>query len=122
MDDHPRFSLFAKTLIEEAADGHVVVELLPIIVAEVVYTLSSYYKKADGEIAQALLGFIRSPGVKTHERDRLIDTLKRFSEYHVDFADAYLAAASADTQVQVASFDRDLDQFKDISRMEPQAI
>ncbi len=33
----------------------------------------------------------------------------------------YLAAAAADIQIPVASFDRDLDKFKDISRFEPKS-
>jgi predicted nucleic acid-binding protein len=37
----------------------------------------------------------------------------------VGFADAYLAAIAGVEKIEVASFDRDFDRFKDIRRAEP---
>jgi predicted nucleic acid-binding protein len=44
-----------------------------------------------------------------------------FAACNVDFADAWLAARASHLRRPVASFDRDLDKFKDIKRFEPTA-
>jgi predicted nucleic acid-binding protein len=49
----------------------------------------------------------------------LRDALKRFKAVSVDFPDALIPALAADGKVPVASFDWDLDKFKDITRFEP---
>lgn len=49
----------------------------------------------------------------------MAQTLRRFAGAKVDFSDAWLAAHAAHLGFGVASFDRDLDKFKDIQRMEP---
>jgi hypothetical protein len=40
----------------------------------------------------------------------------------VHFADAYLVAAAAELHLPVSSFDRDLDRFGDVKRLEPNAM
>ena len=51
----------------------------------------------------------------------LVDALLRFRDHGVDFADAWLAARAARDGQHVASFDRDLDKFRDVKRHEPKA-
>lgn len=109
----------AKALIAEADAGDVILELLPIILAETIYTLESFYGLDRQQVAGNLLAFLQSRGIRPHERDRMIQALERHRDYSVHFADAYLAAASAELKCSVASFDRDLDKFKDIKRHEP---
>jgi predicted nucleic acid-binding protein len=115
----PDMAAKAKALVAEADAGDVVLEVLPIIVAETIYTLESFYGMDRKDVAGKLLAFLLSRNVKPHERDRVIDALQRHRDYTIHFADAYLAAASAELEFAVASFDRDLDKFKDIKRHEP---
>jgi predicted nucleic acid-binding protein len=115
----PDMAAKAKALVAEADAGDVVLEVLPIIVAETIYTLESFYGMDRKDVAGKLLAFLLSRNVKPHERDRVIDALQRHRDYTIHFADAYLAAASAELKFAVASFDRDLDKFKDIKRHEP---
>jgi predicted nucleic acid-binding protein len=111
----------AKTLVKDAEQGKVVLEIVPVIVAETLYTLESYYGLERKTVAQTLLSFLDSPGVRLHEKARLRDALERHRDNNVHFADAYLAATAAELEIAVASFDRDLDRFKDIRRVEPKA-
>jgi predicted nucleic acid-binding protein len=64
---------------------------------------------------------IQNAGVETAEVDVVTDALQRFGSINVDFADSWLAARAAQHGRSVASFDRDLDKFKDIQRFEPKA-
>jgi predicted nucleic acid-binding protein len=111
----------ANALVGSADAGAVVLEVLPIIVAETVYTLESFYEMDRKEVASKLLVFLQSRGIKAHEGERVLDALARHRDYNIHFADAYLAAAGAETGLSVASFDHDFDKLKDIRRFEPKA-
>jgi len=117
----PEMAAAAKALVESANEGAVVLEVLPVIVAETVYTLESFYEIDRKDVASKLLVFLQSRGIKLHERERVLDALARHRDHHIHFADAYLAAAGAEIGLSVASFDRDLDKFKDVRRFEPKA-
>ncbi|RJP18467.1 MAG: type II toxin-antitoxin system VapC family toxin [Candidatus Omnitrophota bacterium] len=107
------------SLIAEADSGKMTLVVLPMIVAETVYTLQSFYKMNPKDIASKLILFIQSRGIQTEEKNRLLDTLKRYGSQRSSFVDAYQAACSFSTNIPIASFDRDFNKFKDISRIEP---
>ncbi|MBL9173813.1 MAG: PIN domain-containing protein [Verrucomicrobiales bacterium] len=89
--------------------------------AETVYVLMSRYRRDRDDVVTALLAVILNPGVEMEEAEIMSDALRRFAEARVDLADAWLAARTAHTGFGVASFDRDLDKFTDIRRIEPKA-
>ncbi len=88
-------------------------------VAESVYVLVGHYRRNRRDVVAALLALIQSSGVITADADVVSDALRRFASVNVDFADAWLAARAAHLGYGVASFDRDLDKFKDVRRFEP---
>ncbi len=95
--------------------------VLPVILAELIYTLESFYDMERKEVATKLLSFLQSPGIAAVESARLVDALSRCRDHHAHFADAYLAASAVELEYAVASFDRDFDKFKDVQRIEPKA-
>ena len=117
----PDMAAAAKALVESADAGATVLEVPPVIVAETVYTLESFYEMDRKDVASKLIVFLQSRGIKAHERERVLDALARHRDHNAHFADAYLAAAGADSGLSVASFDRDLDKFKDVRRLKPKA-
>ena len=118
VQDDPRQSAAATALLEKAERREVVLMLEAMVVAEVVYVLLGRYGRSRGEVASVLLSIIQNVGVETLERDVVTDALQRFAAVKVDFSDAWLAARAAQLGHAVASFDRDFDKFKDISRFE----
>jgi predicted nucleic acid-binding protein len=112
-------ALKARRLVERADNGEIVLVLLPVIVAELIYTLESYYELDRKEVASKLLSFLQSRGVEAAEEPRVTDALTRCRDFNAHFADAYLAAAAVELHHPVASFDRDFDKFKDVQRIEP---
>lgn len=119
--DHPTMGPAAKALFQAAKRGEVRLLLEESIVAEAVYVLQSVYKQTRGDIADALQAIVRrSPAIRSERPAVLDDALDRYRrQSQVDFADALLAALAVDQQIQVASFDRDLDRFSDVTRFEP---
>ena len=91
------------------------------ILAEVLFVLQSFYKLGREVIAEVLLEMVNNAGsIDTDRPAVLTDALQRYRRHpQADFADALLAALAAEQQIPVASFDRDLDRFRDITRFQP---
>ena len=117
--DPPSLGRAARKLFEEATQGTVELRLDPAIAAEVVFVLTKVYQVERGSVAESLLDLISNPGVRVVSVGMLRDALLRFKDFSVDFADALVAAIGAAEGLPVASFDRDLDKFKDVARFEP---
>ncbi len=115
----PELGAAAAALIEAAESGEVHLELSPLVLAETMFTLESFYKKPRRAVARLLIEFVNRLGVRLAEKELLLDALARVEATGVHLVDGYLAALAADTKLPVASFDRDLDKFKDIERYEP---
>ena len=111
----------ASALIESAERGEVVLELSALVLAETAFTLESFFKRPRKKVAGTLLEFVKRLGVRLAEKDRLLEALERVQNTGVHLVDAYLAALAAESKLPVASFDRDLDKFKDLTRFEPKA-
>ncbi|HWZ94599.1 MAG TPA: PIN domain-containing protein [Opitutaceae bacterium] len=108
----------AKRLVGAAENGKCELLLRPWIVAEVVYVLRDVYGLNDRkQVADLLRQLAQASGIVT---DRYVfDALLRYEKKNVDFAEALLAAEAAALGVRPASFDRDLDKFSDVKRLEP---
>lgn len=111
----------ARKLFTRASNGEVLLDVSPVIVAETIYTLISYYGVPRKEAADNLYLLLRQRGVKLRDSAQVLAALEFLRTTNVGFADAFLAAAAEDEEVAVASFDRDFDKFKNITRYEPTA-
>jgi predicted nucleic-acid-binding protein len=119
VQDDDRQGPAAAALFEAAERRELRLHLDCLAVAEAVYVLVGRYRRRRLEVVNALLAIIESACVETANADVVTDALKRFASANVDFADAWLAARAAKVGDGVASFDRDLDKFKNIKRVEP---
>jgi predicted nucleic acid-binding protein len=114
-------ALAVKKLFAQASAGEIILDVSPVIVAETVYTLLSFYEVERKEAVENLRTLLQQRGVKVREGAQVFSALERLRVSNVGFADAYLAACGADEDVSVVSFDRDFDKFKDVKRFEPVA-
>ena len=119
--DRLRVAVAADALFARAECGEIRLILDCLILAEVVFVLQSFYKLGREVIADALFDLINSGGtVETGRPELLDDMLERHPQHpQVDFGDAMLGALAAEQNISIASFDRDLDRFKNVVRLEP---
>lgn len=113
-NDDPRLSPLAARLFQKASSGKASLYVSAVTINEVFFAFSSFYKLSHPDTAQKLLPFVRASVVGFENVDCLLDALQRVIAENVDFGDAYLAAEAAQSGDTVASFDRDMKQFKDI--------
>jgi len=111
----------ARRLFDRASAGEVVLDVSPVIVAETLYTLLSFYGVERRVATERLSHLLRQHGVKLRDAGQVFTALEFLQTANVGFADAFLAAGACEEKVPVASFDRDLDKFKGITRYDPSA-
>jgi predicted nucleic acid-binding protein len=111
----PEMAERARALVTRADSGKIRLEVPPLIVAETVYTLESFYEMPKKDVCEMLSAFLRSRGISAHEPDIILDALERYRSLPVHYADAYLAATAATLKIPVFSFDQDFARFKDVN-------
>jgi predicted nucleic acid-binding protein len=117
----PEMANKARRLIARADAGEVTLVILPLVLAEVYFTLESFYEMERKAVAEKLTEFLQCRGIQAIEREQMLDALARCRDRGAHFVDAYLASVAAAEKQPIASFDRDFDKFKDVRRVEPTA-
>ncbi len=92
LKDHEEYFKTVYPLFEKASRGHIVLLLHPLILAELVWTLESYYEYSKEEIRRSLSDLIEADGIEVPDRWIVRDALANYDEKHVDYIDAYLAS------------------------------
>lgn len=117
--DHKEHSAKATVLFEQAEQGSVRLVLHEVVVAEVIWVLTSFYECARKDVADTLLPLVRHGGIECENATVVCDALERYKKHNVDFMDCLLAAHSAKKGYAVSSFDRDFKKFKDVKTVVP---
>jgi predicted nucleic acid-binding protein len=68
VQDHDKHAKAAGRLFDACDRGELVIVVLPVVVAECVFVLESFYVHPRAEIASALGRLISSPGLEIRER------------------------------------------------------
>ncbi|MDB6021793.1 MAG: PilT protein domain protein [Pedosphaera sp.] len=113
-NDDPKHSPAAARLFQKAVDGKVALFISAVTINEVFFAFTTTYKLSHPDAARKLQPFIRAGSVEFEHGTCVLDALQRVISENVDFGDAYLAATAAHDKGFVASFDRDLQKFRDI--------
>ena len=114
VQDHDKHARAAGKLFDACDQGDVVVVVLPVVLAECVFVLESFYRHSRSDIASALGRLISSPGVEIGEVTVQLDALKRYKETKAHFVDCLIAASAVAKDLPVATFDQDFRKFADV--------
>ena len=117
--DPPELAQRALKLVQKAEQGEVTLKLSPIVVAEIVWVLSSFYKYSRTQIAEVLIPFVTAEGIVLQEAEQVIAALNQMARVNVDFIDAFLAEIARREGEAIVSFDRDFRRL-DIPWIEPE--
>jgi predicted nucleic-acid-binding protein len=95
----------AAQLIRSAEAGEVLLLLSPLVVAEMVWVLKSFYQHSLADIARILVPLLSADGLEVEDRDLLIQAIELARDKNVDFADAVLALQAVRQSDVVCTFD-----------------
>lgn len=118
--DPPDMAKAALKIFSAAQEGHILLVVAPITVAEVVWVLESYYEYPRRQIAETLSLFLRSDGIEVIDLEMLVQALSLYHEKNIDFADVLLAQFALNRGLNIIySFDRHFDRIPGITKIEP---
>ncbi len=109
-------------IFKQCDEGTVELVLHPIVLAETVFVLSSFYEQKRADIAKVLTFILGSPGIICDQRDVLRLALEHYSKSKIHFVDCYMVATSHFSQHPVISFDRGLDKLPGAIRLDPASL
>ena len=96
----------AASLMARAESGEVTLVVSPLVVAEVVWVLKSFYRHSLEDIAGVLVPLMSADGVEVEDREILAQAIELARDKNVDFV-AALALQAARRGEPVCSFDGD---------------
>ncbi|UBF29177.1 PIN domain-containing protein [Kovacikia minuta CCNUW1] len=117
--DPPELAQRAARLAQRAERGEITLRLATIVVAEVVWVLSSFYGYSRTQIAEVMIPLVTAAGIVSDDIEQVIAALERMATANVDFIDAFLAEVARREGNSVVSFDRDFRRL-DIPWIEPE--
>lgn len=114
----PELTSRAARLLERAERVEISLKVHPVVVAETVWVLGSFYKYSKEEIAGALVPLLTDYGLRVESLRIVVSALESMAEKGVDFVDALLAETARARGEGVASFDADFRKL-DVEWHEP---
>jgi len=103
----------ARRLFEQASAGELRLLVPSLVIAQVVWTLESFYKASREYISGLLKALLATPGVTALEPRVAGRWIEIYSLHHIEIVDAYLVAVAEETKTSVlATFNkRDFRRF-----------
>jgi len=105
--DPPELAGRASRLLEGAERDGLPLRVHPVVVAETVWVLQSFYGYPKGEISAALVPLLEHPALRVEGARIVLEALETMASGNVDFADALLAETARSRGEGVVSFDKD---------------
>lgn len=106
-NDQPKMADEVERLLRRAAAGRVTLVTHVLVIAEIVWTLSSFYKLTREDIRDKVIAIVNTQGVEVENAGLVLQAAISFAEKNVDFIDAYTAAwCAANLVPTVCTFDQ----------------
>lgn len=99
-NDVPDQADAVERLLARADSGETRLVTSVLVVAEVVWTLGSFYKRSKPDVRDAVLALCHTPGLDVEDADALVQAAEWHVELNLDFADAYHAAWMRSREVE----------------------
>lgn len=90
-DDLPEQAARVGDLLRQAEDGELTLVTSALVMAEMVWTLESYYGLPKDAVAGTVAAILNTPGLEVEHADLLAEAAVLYAAENVDFADAFNA-------------------------------
>jgi len=118
-DDRTKYGK-CRNLLKSAIDGKVQLATSGMVIAELAWTLLSYYKVPKVDVVEKLSLIIGTDQIFIPDREALAETLVLYGRKNIDFIDAYNAVfMGRHGMSEIYSYDGDFDRIEGMERKEP---
>ncbi len=111
LNDHSTLSPRAQSIIHKAEQGEYVLLIDEVIVAEVVWVLTSFFKVPREVIVDKLMTLMVQPWVKNKRKSVVLAALSLFKQHNIDYIDVWLLCVSQSERISLETFDSDLQRL-----------
>ena len=120
-NDLPEQADAVESLLHKAADGELLLVTNCLVIAELVWTLESFYQLAPAVIQDQLFAILNTPGLEIEDSEVVFQALLWYVEKRVDFIDAYDVAWMQSRELKsIFTFDRKhFSRFEGVSLQTP---
>ena len=109
-----------RELFKRAVDGKIVLLTSEMVVAELLWTLQSFYKVPKPEVIEKMAILTSTPNLVIPNSDLIAEALIVYSRNNIDYIDAYNAVFMRHHNTSdIYSYDTDFDMISGIKRIEP---
>ena len=106
-NDVPAQADLIESLLHRAAKGKINLVTTSMVIAEIVWTLESYYELDKKEIQTMILGILNTDGLEVINSDLILQAIVHYTDKNVDFIDAFNAAWMVKNDVdKIYTFDQ----------------
>ena len=120
-NDVPAQADAVERLLRQAEENKIQLVTNSMVIAEIIWTLESYYACERGDIQNKVLAILNTPGLQIPEGNLLLKAVIWYSEKNVDFIDAYNAVWMEQKGIEkIYTFDqKHFARFDDIEVVKP---
>lgn len=105
--DSPEIAEETEKFFKSSIEGRQKLITSDLVIAEIVWTLESYYEKPKSQIVEFIQGILSTPNLTVENSDIVAFAIKIYEEKNVDFIDAYSYAYMKKNKISVIkTFDR----------------
>ena len=90
-EDIPKQAQAVEHLLQHAAAGEITLSTSTIVMAEIIWTLRSYYELSREEVRDKVLAILNTPGLKVENANIIALAMAVYVDKNIDFIDAYNA-------------------------------
>lgn len=118
-DDKTKYTK-CKQLFERAVSGKETLVTTDMVIAELIWTLLSYYKVSKIEVIEKISIILNTPNLQIKNQKILMEAILLYSNKAIDFIDAYNAVSMKhDKLEELYSYDKDFEDIEFVKRLEP---
>jgi uncharacterized protein len=118
-DDPSRYEK-CREIFKSATEGKIELFTSEMVIAELIWTLLSYYKVSKAEVIEKLSIIVGTESLYIPDKNIIADALLLYSRRNIDYIDAYNAMfMKYYNSPEIYSYDQDFDLVEDIKREEP---
>ncbi len=118
-DDSSRYDK-CREIFKKAVEGKVELATSGIVIAELIWTLLSYYKAPKADVIEKISIIVNTENLYISDKDIITDALVLYGRKNIDYIDAYNAVFMKYHDLnEIYSYDEDFDQMESIKREEP---
>lgn len=118
--DDPSKYKKCKELFKKVVEGKISLLTSDLVIAELIWTLQSFYKVPKPEVIEKVSIIISTPNLHIPNKELIAEALIIYSRKDIDYIDAYnVMFMRHNNSTEIFSYDTDFDLLEDIKRFEP---